>query len=61
MGLGLGLGLGMVLELGLGKGLVLGAEGWLGFMYCGLKLRELKLHSGGGFEKKTCRKPFKFF
>ena len=28
------------------------AKGWLGFMYYGLKLLELKLRSGGGFRKK---------
>ena len=29
------------------------AKGWLGFMYYGLKLFELKLRSGGGFGKKN--------
>ena len=36
------------------------AEGWLGFMQA-TKLLDLKLHSGGGFGKKTklCKKSFK--
>ena len=61
VGSGLGIGLWMVFRVRVRDRVSVRAKGWMGFMYYGPMLLELKPRSGGGFGKKTksCRKSFK--